>query len=409
MALPHSQRKYDLILFGAAGYTGKLTAEQVLQHTPSSLRWAIAGRSPHKLELLAADLDRRFPDRVPVGIFIADLDEDALEKMARATRCLISTVGPFIRYGTAVVEACAVNGTHYVDSTGEITWVKEIVDKYHKTAKVNGAIMIPQCGMESAPADLAAHTLVKSMRDSYNCPVGDVTLCLHELKAGMSGGTLESGMSLLEHSTLQEVVHATRTYALSPVRGYDLPFAWPMRRHPELGILTKWIQAVPDTVYVYRSWGTFDRGQYYGENFNFMEYRRANNWISAVFWFLMMCSITVLPIFAPFRWLARKLIQPGEGPTAEQMAKYRIEYRGVAEADDDSETPKKVFVKLTYEKDPYTCTGALMVQVAMSILFDEDIQAKKLGCGILTAATVATPEFYRNLDRTGFHIETKLL
>jgi len=82
---------------------------------------------------------------VGTGIFIADLDEDALDKMAKATRCLISTVGPFIRYGTAVVEACAVNGTHYVDSTGEITWVKEIVDKYHKTAKVNGAIVSETC------------------------------------------------------------------------------------------------------------------------------------------------------------------------------------------------------------------------------------------------------------------------
>jgi len=91
------------------------------------------------------------------------------------------------------------------------------------------------------------------------------------------------------------------------------------------------------------------------------------------------------------------------------MAKYRIEYRGVAEADDDSENPKKVFLRLTYEKDPYTCTGTLMVQIAMSILFGEDIEAKKLGCGMLTAATVATPEFYKNLDRAGFHIETRLL
>lgn len=82
---------------------------------------------------------------VDTGIFIADLDEDALDKMAKATRCLISTVGPFIRYGTAVVEACAINGTHYVDSTGEITWVKEIVDKYHKTAKANGAIVSETC------------------------------------------------------------------------------------------------------------------------------------------------------------------------------------------------------------------------------------------------------------------------
>ena len=92
-----------------------------------------------------------------------------------------------------------------------------------------------------------------------------------------------------------------------------------------------------------------------------------------------------------------------------QMAGYRIEYRGVAEADDDSENPKKVSVRVTYEKDPYTCTGALMVLIAMSILFDEDIEAKKLGCGMLTAATVATPELYRKLDRAGFHMETKLL
>lgn len=111
-------------------------------------------------------------------------------------------------------------------------------------------------------------------------------------------------MSLLEHSSPQEVVHACQTYSISPVKGHELPFAWPMRKHPELGILTKWIPAVPDTVYVYRSWGLFDKGEYYGENFNFKEYRRVGNWIAAVFWFLLMCSLSVLPLFPPLRYVS---------------------------------------------------------------------------------------------------------
>jgi hypothetical protein len=74
-----------------------------------------------------------------------------------------------------------------------------------------------------------------------------------------------------------------------------------MRKHPELGILTKWIPAVPDTTYVYRSWGLFEKGEYYGENFNFKEYCRVNSWISALFWFLLMCSLSVLPVFPPLR------------------------------------------------------------------------------------------------------------
>jgi short subunit dehydrogenase-like uncharacterized protein len=92
-----------------------------------------------------------------------------------------------------------------------------------------------------------------------------------------------------------------------------------------------------------------------------------------------------------------------------QMRKYRAEIRVIAEADDDEDEPRRAYLRATYEKDPYTCTGTMMVQVAMSILFNEDIPAKKMGGGMLTPSTVACPEFYRALDRAGFHIETKLL
>jgi len=154
-------RKFDLIVFGATGYTGKLTSEQVLQHTPSTLRWAIAGRSPQKLELLAHEYNRLYPDRAPVRTsyllaaahtflvaestiletFIADLTEFSIERLVSSTRCLISVVGPYIKYGTPVLEACAVYGTHYVDCTGEFPWVYDMVKKCHKTAKNKGAIV----------------------------------------------------------------------------------------------------------------------------------------------------------------------------------------------------------------------------------------------------------------------------
>jgi short subunit dehydrogenase-like uncharacterized protein len=154
-------RKFDLIVFGATGYTGKLTSEQVLLHTPSTLQWAIAGRSPQKLELLAHEYNHLYPDRVPVRtlyllavvriflvtepafleIFIADLTEFSIERLVSSTRCLISTVGPYIKYGTPVLEACAVYGTHYVDCTGEFPWVYDMVKRCHKTAKNKGAIV----------------------------------------------------------------------------------------------------------------------------------------------------------------------------------------------------------------------------------------------------------------------------
>src|SRR5690554_6763921 len=144
-----SPRKYDIILFGATGYTGGLVAEKLRLLSPSNLRWAIAGRSVQKLELLQNDLNQRNPDRTPVDVFICDLSEHQIETMASLTKCLITTVGPFLNYGTAVLEACAVYGTHYVDSTGEYPWVYEMIKKCNRTAVNRKAIMIPQCGFDS--------------------------------------------------------------------------------------------------------------------------------------------------------------------------------------------------------------------------------------------------------------------
>lgn len=139
-----------------------------------------------------------------VGIFVADLKEDAVEQLAASTRCLISTVGPYIKYGTPVLEACAVYGTHYVDCTGEFPWVQDMIKRCHKTAQKRGAIVcvlhmlgaeegrrrrltgrgkiIPQCGFESAPADIGTYLLVKTIRDELGCGVADVRMALHDIR-----------------------------------------------------------------------------------------------------------------------------------------------------------------------------------------------------------------------------------
>ncbi|KAI5776650.1 hypothetical protein EDC01DRAFT_624956 [Geopyxis carbonaria] len=406
------RRKYDIIVFGATGYTGKLTSQAVLEFTPSTLTWAIAGRSPQKLELLAHEYNRLHPDRKPVEIFISDLSEFSVEKLAGATRLLISTVGPFIKYGTPVIEACAVYGTHYVDSTGEFPWVYEMIKRCHKTAQKRGAILVPQCGgFESAPIDLGTYALVKTIRDELGEATGDVRFALHDVRGSVSHGTFETSMTVFDTATLQELHEATQPYALSPVKGIDQPTQYPMRRDPDLGILTSWANDTADRSQVFRSWGLIDGGAFYGRNFVWKEYMRVSNWISAVFWMIVLNLGVVLLILGPFRWIIRKMnrVAPGEGPSEESRRNHYVEWRGVAEVDDDSENPRKAHVNVRFDGDPYELTGRMMVVIAMAILFDPNTLARKLGGGLLTPACLATPQLFRELDRAGLKIETKLL
>lgn len=251
-------------------------------------------------------------------------------------------------------------------------------------------------------------------------------------------------MSVWENVTLQEMFHARRTYALSPVKGLNIPYSLPIFEQEDLGLLTKNIQASHDQKIVMRSWGLNDRGRYYGENFIFKEYRRAPSMLAAILIYLWMSAIQLLPYLTPVRyvcplgiWDVSVITIVGgssgkwQNPLAmglsssksnlcpfvyltfinkhRQTNKYRIEWRGVAEADDDNEEPGKAAVHMTCEKDMYTLTGILLVQTALSLLSNDDTLARKYGGGVLTPSTAASPNFFRNLDRSGFHIETKIM
>lgn len=286
-----------------------------------------------------------------------------------------------------------------------------MVKKCHKTAKNKGAIIVPQCGLESAPLDLGTYALVKAIRDELGFQTADVRFMVHEMKGSLSGGTFETVMAVFETATLQEINEASRFDALSPVKGPEQPFQKPIRNDPDLGILAPWFTATTDRAIVFRSWGLYDGGEYYGPNFTWAEYRSMSNYLTATVWMILINVMSLIPIFGPFRWLAKKLFRfrQGEGPSEEERRNSRVEWRGVAEADDGSETPAKAFVTVNSASDGYTLTAMLMVHVAMSILFDKGTLAATLGGGILTPASVASPDLFRRLDRAGLKIETKIL
>jgi short subunit dehydrogenase-like uncharacterized protein len=165
-----TERQFEIVLYGASGFTGKLVAEY-LASEHQDLRWAIAGRNTQKLEQVRRELN--LPE---LPILIADSAEpDSLSAMARQTRTLISTVGPYAQYGTPVLKACATEGTHYCDLTGEAQWMAEVYEQIDPIAKDSGARLVHCCGFDSIPSDLSVFFLQKQFKERFGTYATHVT------------------------------------------------------------------------------------------------------------------------------------------------------------------------------------------------------------------------------------------
>jgi short subunit dehydrogenase-like uncharacterized protein len=142
----------------------------------------VAGRNESKLNALVEDCKKLNSDRLTPAIEIANLNDEDLRALAKKTCVLLTTVGPYSLYGEHAYKACAEEGTHYVDVTGEAAWVHKMIKKYEATAKKTGAILVPQAGIESAPADLITWALANTLRTELGSQTKDVTVSLHEVK-----------------------------------------------------------------------------------------------------------------------------------------------------------------------------------------------------------------------------------
>ncbi|KAH0566133.1 hypothetical protein GP486_000463 [Trichoglossum hirsutum] len=405
-------REYDVILYGATGYTGKITAEYITTHLPTDLKWAVAGRSASKLEDLVKELQILNPNRPKPGIESADLNFESLSALAKKARLIITTVGPYAKLGEPVIEACVKNGTHYVDwysfistlevehrladvlSTGEIPWVKEMIKKYDSEAKANGAIIIPVCGFESVPADLASWALVKLIREKLSKSTKEVILSLEGASGGLSGGTLATGFSTPELYSMRQISEAAKPWALSPVEGVRYGRSTSLlglRTVPGLGVLTVSPMAALNRSTVHRTWGLLDGGKAYGPNFRFNEYTKVRNAFIGII-LRVVIGIAMAAFFIP---------------PMRSSAKHFIAYKAIGIPDDDSPSTRRASATMRFQGGGYYITGACLAEAAITILRD-DTQAKALGGGFLTPATLGEPLINR-LAEAKLSIQAEIL
>jgi len=386
-----SGRKYDLIVYGATGFTGAYTAEYIAQHD-KNLKWAIAGRSIPKLEKVRERLVAIDPELKNIELIVADSSNpNSLDEAFKQATVIISTVGPYVKYGTPVVEACLRQGTHYVDITGEHCWVKEIIDKYHEEAVSKGVMIVPFCGFDCVPSDIGVYMVVSYLRNKFGLDASEVKLSVTKIRGAASGGTIQSTLGILGH---KDSANALNPYYISPVTGID-KFRVPWMRWDSdfkrwQGL---WIMAQVNELVVRRSYGIYaTKNASYGKAFSYRE-SMALPFIGALA--MSIIAVGIIPIlgfllkFRPINQLFSALLpKGGTGPSREAINKGSYEMQIIASAETEPyDTPVRVRGIVRGRKDPgYGDTCRMVAESALSIVYGYNNCPGKAG-GILTPAS----------------------
>ena len=321
-------KKYKIVIFGATGFTGELCAKFMSQRY-SDVPMAIAGRNVEKLEKIKKTHD------LPFSIIVAEaFDVDALNKMCKDTEVVLSTVGPYHKYGSGLLDACVKNGCHYVDITGESFWIKDMIEKHHEEAKNKGLRIINACGFDSAPSDIGSFYAVNQV-------VGEVKSiqCFQAWKGEASGGTIETMFSSMD---AKQAKRGLGKFSLNPKNSLsenqkkNTSDKIKIQKIPHLGGWTgPFIMALPNTRIVRRSAALSKTiGKYYGADFVYSEgayysKKRAAKKVS------FMTMAIGLVIISPLRKLLRGFFRkPGEGPSQKAMDSGFFKSRFLVETQD---------------------------------------------------------------------------
>jgi short subunit dehydrogenase-like uncharacterized protein len=375
-ALNRTEREFDLILWGATGFTGQLVAGYLYeQYGLDSFRWAIGGRSEARLAAVRDHLDA--PE---LSIVLGDSDDDeTMRSLAERTRVVCSTVGPYARYGSRLVAACAGAGTDYCDLTGELHWIRYMLDAHHSQAKASGARIVPSCGFDSIPSDLGVFFLQREMRARHGAPSPHVKCGVAGFSGGFSGGTIASILNIMEEAEADRSVRRilANPYAINPKeyhRGPDVKDRMSPAYDTEFGQWTApFLMAGVNTRVVRRSAALLST--VYGPGFRYEESmltgRHLTGWMRALGVAAGMTVVMGAMIIGPVRRLVtRWLPQPGDGPTPEEQKNGYWNFRFFAR-------PPKVpgarplRARLKGDRDPgYGSTSKMLAESAVCLALD---------------------------------------
>jgi short subunit dehydrogenase-like uncharacterized protein len=402
-------RKYDVVVWGATGFTGALVAEYLRDQygVGKELRWAIAGRNELKLEELKHELGVECAE---LPILTADSHDDAsLRELAKSTSVVITTVGPYALYGSELVAACVENGTHYCDLAGEPQWIRRMIDAHADSAAKTGARIVHCCGFDSVPMDIGTWFLQEQAMQRHGSYCESIKLLVKATKGGASGGTIASMMNLIKESRADRNVLKvlTNPYALNPEgerEGPDGREQHDIRFNDDVKSWTApFVMAAINTRVVRRSHALL--GYPWGKNFQYDEAmitgRGPGGWAKAAAVSAGLGAIVAGASFDTTRGLMQRFVlpKPGEGPSEEarESGFFNLMQIGKLPNGDSIRT------KITGDRDPgYGSTSKMLSECAVCLAKD-DLPA---GGGVWTPASVmAKPLLKRLTENAGLTFE----
>lgn len=387
-----SGRPYDLVLFGATGFTGQRVARYLADAAPPTLRWAIAGRNAARLEALKARLAANDGRRPPIGVLHAAIDDpddpddaDTLRQMAASGRVLLNTAGPFLLHGEPVVRACVDAETDYADLSGEAGFVRRIEASLAEAAARKGVRLVPCCGFEAIVADLGVLHAIERL-----APVDEPV----EIRAyvrvggGLSGGSLQTalnalgdlGNAMLPPPNPANTAHGRKVRSLRPSFGKHAPLdGWvaPMRTIDH-DIVLRSAAALPA----------------YGRDFGYAHhvvFPGLGQMLTVAGRIAAMALCAQWP--ATRRWLQARLRQPGEGPSEEEIAQGWFNVRFEARCGH-----RRLVTEVSGGDPGYGDTAKMLAQAGLCLL--DDAEARHPG-GLLTPAQAMGPALIGRLDDAG--------
>jgi len=363
-------RDFDLVLLGATGFTGALIAGYLAQQR-RPLKWAVVGRNRDKLERVAAEHGN-------VPVIVADaLDPAAMAEVAHRTRVICTTAGPYAKYGAEVVAACAAAGTHYCDLTGEVSFMRAMIDQHHERARQTGARIVHACGFDSIPSDLGTWAAQQEFARRFGHPARHVTALFGETSGGISGGTAASALEIARVAGEdREIRHMlANPYALDPDPHADRPPAPDVRTiswNAELKMFTvPFVMADTNTRVVRRAHAL--AGFPWGSDFVYTEAMSTPG--NALGLARAVATTTALAglAFALKRpalrdQLAKRAPKPGEGPDEKTRTHGHWKARIVASNGDE----QLVYIAADPAGDPgYGSTTKMLGESALCLAFDD--------------------------------------
>jgi short subunit dehydrogenase-like uncharacterized protein len=384
--------QHDVVLFGATGFTGALTAEYLARNAPPSVRWALAGRNQAKLDAVRDRLAAIDPACSELPLLKADVEDAAsLAAVAQSAKVVISTVGPYARYGEPLVAACAAAGTDYVDITGEPHFVDAMYLRHHEQAQRTGARLVHACGFDSIPHDLGAYFTVMQLPEGVPIKVEGFVSA-----GGMpSGGTFHTAVN--GFADAREVLSTARERKAQEPRPGERRVKGvrsAIRHDRDAG---GWVLPMPtiDPQIVLRSARALER---YGPDFSYGHYLAIKRLPVAAGLVGGVGAVFALAQLPPTRKLLLKLRGSGDGPSPERRAKSWFRVRFVGEGGGE-----RVVTEVTGGDPGYDETAKMLSESALCLAFDDLPETS----GQVTTAVAMGDALIERLQRAG--IEFRVL